>query len=122
MNLNPQELIVFGTLAGAFIGGLFTFLSAWVSKRSDERKYYRELMIKVASEQWIHQTKATIENGGGSVAPYDIFLIHLLQLARLLEQRKLSSESVIDALKRADTITQAAVKYKKGYSEAQNNT
>ena len=81
MELTAQELTIISTLAGTFIGSFFTFLVTWVSKRYEERRHFRELMVQVASDQWKHTTEVVGKKpGGGWVQPFDVYLINTRSL------------------------------------------
>ncbi len=112
MNFNVQELTVIGTLAGAFIGGLFGFLTAWISKRSEERKSSRELMMRVASEQFMHEIDTTVHQPrGGIVHPYQVYLVEMLELGKIANKRVLTKKRVLRLLNRAYRVIDAVVEH-----------
>lgn len=114
MNFTPQELTLIGTLTGAFIGGLFGFLTAWISKRSEERKAFKELIIRVASEKYMHEIDSALKNTGGRlVMPYHVHLVETLQLAKLTNKHFLSKKRIKRLLEKAYRITDVAVEYAK---------
>jgi hypothetical protein len=106
MNVSPQELTVVGTLGGVLLGGLFGFLSAWISKRSEERRSFNELVVRVASEQYLHETDIAVKREDW-VWPYQVFLIDILQLAKIVNKRFLTRKRIIRLLKRGERITGA---------------
>jgi len=113
MGFSTEELTLLGTLAGAFVGGLFTFLATWVSKFFEERRHYRELMVRVASENWRHTTEVVGKNpGGGWVQPFDVYLVMMLKLSKLLSYKNLSEKRALELVKEAETITHAIMLHK----------
>jgi hypothetical protein len=114
MNFTSEELTVVGTLAGAFIGGLFTFLATWVSKFFEERRHFRELMVRVAAENWKHTTVMVSKKpGGGFVQPFDVYLIMMLKLSKLLSQRDISAEKALELIQESERVTGAIMQHKR---------
>ena len=116
MQFTSEELTLVGTLSGTFLGGVFAFLIAWVSKRSEERKHYREIIMRVASEQWQHEKDIRVSMKQYAVIPpYDVYLVHILELAKIVNKRKLTPENVVSHLKQSDAVLTAALEYKRKY-------
>jgi hypothetical protein len=116
MELTPQELTIISTLAGTFIGSLFMYLGMRASIKSEERKHYRDIVIKAALENW----KASIDSaklkasatGGPQLAyPLDSFIIHMIKLLELVLNKNLKKSNVIDRLKEVDEITDLVIKH-----------
>lgn len=113
MKFDAQELTVIGTLAGAFIGGLFGFLTAWISKRSEERKSFSELIARIASEQYLHEIDAKQKGGGGYVLPYQVYLVNVLQLAKIINRRRLTPKRLNQFLAEGRKLVDVVVEYSK---------
>ena len=119
MELSVQELTIVSTLAGTFIGSFFTFLVMWVSKHYEERKHFRELMIHVASEHWKHTTTTTATRPeGGWVQPFDVYLISMLKLSKLLSRKHLTPEKVLEIIKETEEMTDIIIKHKQKRSKS----
>lgn len=110
MDFNAQELTVIGTLTGTLLGGLFGFLTAWISKRSDERKSFNDLVVRVASEQYIHEIDTAVKKPGGDwVMPYQVYLFDILQLAKIVNKPFLRPKRIVRLLEQADRINKAVM-------------
>lgn len=101
MNLSPTELAVFGTLGGAFLGGLFTVLIAFINKRSEEKRHFRELIVKTASEHW----KLVSEIAESNLMPPLInYIVHTAIMCDLILNKKLDSKNIQTKLKEVDDL------------------
>lgn len=83
-----------GGAAGAGISGALTFFGQWLNRRSENRRYFLDLCFKAATENLIRDTQAT-KTCGGTIAPLDLYLIHMLSLMRISTDSNLSQEKMI---------------------------
>ena len=113
MKFTSEELTLIGTLTGAFIGGLFGFLTAWITKRSEERKSFNEAVMKVALEQHATQIEAAQKAGGGWVQPYSVYLVTTLQYAKIINKPFLYPKLIKRLLTRADKVIDATMEHVK---------
>ena len=109
----PVALIGLGGVAlGALISGGFMFWSQTLTRRSEERRQRRELAINTALAQWkndVETVRFTAEKGvGGSVAPFDHYIIHMLRLTDLLECKSLTEKEIAVELKKIGKATRDA--------------
>ena len=102
MNLSPAELAVLGTLGGAILGGLFTTLIAFINKRTEEKRHFRELIFKSAVEEWKQHNIMSIEamKAGRKVAmePLLTYIFQLMQISEKLNSGELTKENVLQKL------------------------
>lgn len=98
-------------LLGVIIGGLLASIPAvltfWLGKRSEDRRYLQELVIRAALEEWKQYNERAVAVGG-SIFPLDTFIIHATQLLNNVQQRRMSPEQVRAAVRRALEIKDAA--------------
>jgi len=111
MNLTPEQTTLIGTLAGAIIGFLSSFIITWVTKKSEKRKHFRELVIKAATESW-SQTLQSLKGQNATVDPFDLYIIHLLKLSQVVLDEKITPDNVVEMLKRVDAVTAKAREYR----------
>ena len=99
VNLAPEGAALLGVLFGSLGSGAVT----WYTKRSEERRHFRELMVKSAIENWKQMTEVgrayaatgqTVELG-----PLDAYLIHAADLFNLVLDKKLDLNQTLEALK-----------------------
>lgn len=107
MNLTSEELLVVGTLGGAMVGGVFGVLTSWITKRSEERRAHKELIMRVAADIFIHQDKAAQARGGVS-NPYHTYLLLMLVLSKFVKKRNLTSEKVEKIINETKEIMKAS--------------
>jgi gas vesicle protein len=113
--IGVEYLAVIGTLAGAFIGSLSALLITWITKRSEERKHFRELVIKTALEHYKEQvevSKIQRQTHPVQILPLDIYIIHMLKFSELALIKKIDTSNVEKILAEAEEITNIAIKYK----------
>lgn len=114
MNISPEQLAVFGTLAAAFLGLLATVASTWVARRSDERKHLRELVMKAAVENWKQQYEVYLSrNMAASIPPLDVYIVHMLKLSEILSAADITPAGVESKLREVDELTAAVMRYKR---------
>jgi len=108
MDLNATKIAVLGTLGGAAIAGICTVAVAFINKRSDERKHFRELVIKTASDNW----KYVAENSNSKVMPpLHTYIVNTVQMCDLALSKKLSPEEVKQKLKESSKIMDIMLKH-----------
>jgi hypothetical protein len=114
VQLTNETLIAISALGGAFIGGFFGFLTAWISKRSEERRSLREVVMRVASEQRLSELSAALQTRGGDVVfSYHVYLMETLELSKILTRRRLTPKKVSRLLDRAYRTIDAVVEHSK---------
>jgi hypothetical protein len=109
--MNSEILIIIGTLGGALIGALSTLGVTWLTRRSEERKHYRELIINLAVENYKEEgamARAILERRPEISQvhyPLDDFIIHMAQLADLVIDKKMHRGEVRKILAELNELT-----------------
>ena len=68
MNITPEIVAVIGTLGGTLVGAISTLLVTIIKNQSEERKHFKELIMKSASDNW----KYIFENSTSkTMLPYE---------------------------------------------------
>jgi len=103
-----------GGAASAIIGGCFTLWNNWDARQSEERRQIRELAVKVATENWRHQTEIGKEwaQAGAQVtlSSLDVYLIHAMSLVKALDGSVRTPEQVAALLRESHAMYEAAKK------------
>jgi hypothetical protein len=85
-----------------------------LQRKSDERRQIRELAVKVATENWRHQSeigKAWAEGGAKVTLPaLDLYLIHAMSLVKALDGSVHTPEQVTAILRESFAMFRAAQK------------
>lgn len=76
MPLSPGELAVVASLGGAVVGAIPGLVSSYLRKRFEERKQFKELVVKAAIESW----KTHAEHGSGQMLPLEHYIIHTAKM------------------------------------------
>lgn len=112
MNISPELAALIGTIIGALIGSTSTLLVTWITKRSEERKHFRELIMTSALEHWKQQIDIGLKSPFPTrVNPLYTFIIHMLKFSELAWGKDLSPENIGKILAEVDAVTEAAVKH-----------
>jgi len=101
MNLSPTELIVIGTLGGTFLGGLFTVIVALINKHFEEKRYFRELIIRTASEHWKFVAEVSESN---IMPPLVNYIVHTALTCDFIINNKINSRNLQNKLKEIDDL------------------
>ena len=109
MSLSPEELAVVGTLGGAVIGALPSFITSLLNRRSDTIKHFNELVVKAATENW----KFVAEKSSSRVVlPLEHYIIHTAKMCEFaLSGEKITPEATEQRLKEIDAVMQVLSKH-----------
>lgn len=98
-------------VAGAFIGSISTVLVTWINKRSEERKHYREIVIKTAVENYkVHVDIGKYTGHGAEQDPLDSYILHMMILLDNLSFRKMTRKKVMKGIEKYTGIYKEAEK------------
>jgi len=91
---------MFGVLLGSIISTVGTIAISYITKKSEERRNYRELAVKWGVESWrMHMDGAGKK--GGTVPPVEDYILHaLLTSDTLADSKHLSDEAIVQALQK----------------------
>lgn len=101
MNFNATEIAVIGTLGGAFIAGLFSALTVFINKKSEEKRHLRELVIKTASDHWKHVAEIS---SATKMPPLSTYIVNTVQMCDLALNKKLTPETVRKKLEESSSV------------------
>lgn len=99
MNISPQMLAFIGALsvlAGAIVASLTSLFTTLITKRSEERRHYRELVINAAIENWKQVIALTPPEQ--TIEPLDDYIIHMMKLYDEVLAKKLAPEQLVTKL------------------------
>lgn len=91
MNLSPAELAVFGTLGGTLIGALSATAIAFINKKSEEKKHFRELVVKTATEYWKH---VSVNSASPIMPPLTDYIVHMVKMCELALDKDINANNV----------------------------
>src|SRR5438132_1819915 len=81
MNLPTEAWVVIGTISGALIGSLSAVVNSYFTSRSEERKHFREVIVKTALEEWKHISQISSSQVIFPLANYIIYTAKICELA-----------------------------------------
>jgi hypothetical protein len=111
MALSPEVLAIVASLGGAFVGAIAVLGSSYLTKRSDERKQFKELAVKAAIESW----KTHVEHAGKSaIFPLEHYIIHTAKMCEFaFADKKVTSESMKTYLQEVSALMEVLAEHAK---------
>ena len=112
-----------GACIGAFAGVAGTIATAFITKRSEERRHIRETVLHTALESWRESLafgKFKIEHGEKvAVFPLESFIISMRHLARMIERDDLTVQDARQCVREYTAITDAVAEEFRRYDQEQ---
>jgi hypothetical protein len=110
---SPHIVTALSALLGALIGGLVSIAVVCINRRFDDRRHLRELAMNGAIQYWIRNAEFAIQQAhvtgkDQDIVPLDTTIIHMLLLAELLSQKRITKENVVDEITRIRRISDIA--------------
>lgn len=109
--MSPEVLAVVGSLGGAVIGAAPLLISSLMNRKVEDKKQFRELVIKTATESW----KAHVEHSASKgILPLEHYIIHTSIMCELaLSGEKITPEKMSSHLQELDSVMRVLVEYAK---------
>jgi gas vesicle protein len=98
-----------GSVVSGITGAASALLVTWLNKKSEERRHYRELVVKTAVEHW---GQVADYSRGNIMPPLDDYILHMKQVADLMTDPKLSAENVVEKLKKINAFRDRVIEYR----------
>ena len=104
MALSPQEFSIVAALGGAIIGAIPGIVTTFITRRSDERKQIKELVVKAAIESWKTHAAAP---GKKDMLPLEIYIVHSAKMCELaFSDKKMSPETMRSSIQEIHALMQ----------------
>ena len=88
-----------GTLGGAFIGAVAAVSTTFLTRRSEERKHIKGLLVTAAVESWKAEVDANIRVKGAFVgAPVEHYILNFSKIYDRILSRNLSARDIAKEL------------------------
>jgi len=116
MNIRPEILVLIGALvsfASAFIGAVSALGVTYLSKRSEERKHFRELIVNASLKNWEKDhdyLRQTVQ--GGYIDPLTDYILHTSKAVELILDEKTTPENLEAKLKDLGQIVKITRQYR----------
>jgi ribosomal protein S3AE len=109
--MSPEVLAVFASLGGAVIGAVPGLISSFINRKVEDKKQFRELVIKAATESW----KTHIEHSASKgILPLEHYIIHTSKMCEIaLSGEKITPEKMSSHLQELDSVMRVLVEYAK---------
>ena len=93
-------------IGGGAITGSVTVLSLLISRYFDERRERRELIVRIATENYGRYADAA-KRLGGNLEPIESFIIHATEIMKIVDDGVSSESEIRDRLRKAYGIQRA---------------
>lgn len=86
-------------ILAASVAGLFSTITAIVvivyTKRSDERRHLRELIVRTAIENW-KEVGEVARRAGANHMPLDVYIVHMLKFSEIMTRKNVTPEDLAE--------------------------
>jgi hypothetical protein len=125
MQIDAATATVLAAIVGAGVGGFVTLFGQWLVRRSEERRHLRQLVVQTAIENWRFTSDAAAKLAAAGYRvdryPLDSFVLHMLKLSEILDERRITPELVREKLREVYAVTEAAGEEIRKHSDAGEN-
>jgi hypothetical protein len=94
MQIDAATATVIAAIVGAGVGGFVTLFGQWLTRRSEERRHIRQLVVQTAIENWRFTSDAAEKLAASGYPvdryPLDSFVLHMLKLSEVLDERRIT--------------------------------
>ena len=115
MQIDAATATVIAAIVGAGVGGLVTLIGQCLTQRSKERMQFRQIVMQAAIKNWrvSNEEASKYIEAGHKVTryPLDTFILHMMKLTELLNQRNVTPELVKAKLEEVKAVTAIAVEH-----------
>jgi hypothetical protein len=111
--MKTEVLVAIVGLGGVAIGSLSTLALTFLNRRFDDRRHLRQLAIETAVQYWkqnieIGNATAKLTGQNVNINPLDTYIVHMLQLAEMISDKRITADNIQDDLARIHKVTDAA--------------
>ena len=105
--INSQELLLVGTLGGAFIGALSSIFTTYIIKKFEEKKEYRKILLEAAITDWEKSNEIIIKSGKAKwLMPLDSYIIYHSKILNAVLGKKFSEKKLKQIFDESDKISE----------------
>ena len=97
-----------GTCIGGTITAVPTIITAWIGKRSEERRHMRDLCVKAAIENWKTLSARNLPTGA-PMPPIDSFILHMAKFSELFLSGDIDATRISKNLNEVYKVVDAAL-------------
>jgi hypothetical protein len=105
-----------GTIVGVIIANSIQARTNRLNRESEERKHYREIVVKAAIENW-KQTIEALKGTGGHVLPLECFMASVSKAADVIFDPTTDETNLAERLEKASTFVEIAETFALGTEE-----
>lgn len=93
MSLDKESLLILAIIVSGcsiIIGSLLTLITTWLTKRSEERRYFQGLIVNTAIANWKRSCETLNQSSGGNrfYMPLDHYLLHMVRFSEMFLKEK----------------------------------
>jgi len=94
-----------GTLLAAVIPSILNYFTSRQIREADERKQQREMVTKLALENWKQSAELMGKSGrAGQISPLDVFIVHMAKTAEIAFDPTTNETNIDERLSRVDSM------------------
>jgi L-cystine uptake protein TcyP (sodium:dicarboxylate symporter family) len=119
MEISPTTLAIIialtaalSSLAGVVITSIFNLLNTRITKKSEEIRHRRELVINAAIENWKQQMEQyKIHQQPMRLVPLDVYIVHMLKFTEVILNNEITPANIEEKMKEVEETTEAILRH-----------
>ncbi|HEX8130380.1 MAG TPA: hypothetical protein VF527_14860 [Pyrinomonadaceae bacterium] len=125
MEISPTTLAIIialtaalSSLAGVVITSVFNYMNTKITKRSEELRHQRELIINAAIENWKQQMEIYKNTHRATrLVPLDAYIIHMLKFSEVILNGEITPANIEEKMKEVEDTTRAILQHAEKITE-----
>jgi L-cystine uptake protein TcyP (sodium:dicarboxylate symporter family) len=106
------------SLAGVVITSIFNLQNAKITKKSEELRHQRELVINAAIENWKQQMEIYKHTKQSTrLVPLDAYIIHMLKFSEVILNSEITPANIEEKMKEVEGVTRAIMQHAEKVTE-----
>ena len=93
--MSPLSQTVLSAGVGAAVSALSAIVVVWLTKRYEDKRHFREIVLKAAIENWKQQHEDwKVHQKPVRIAPLDLYILNMVKLSELILDKKVTARNI----------------------------
>src|SRR5438046_1341091 len=119
--MSPLLQTILSAGVGAAVSAFSAILVIWITKRYEDKRQFREVVLKAAIENWKQQHEDwKTHQRAVRIAPLDLYVLNMVKLVELVLDKRVTAHNIDFKLQEIDRILAKAKEHikKRGIEDA----
>ena len=109
MKIDASLVVILSAIVSGLCSAITAIGIVAFTKRSDERRHLRELIMRTAVENWKLVTQIAHESKL-PLMPLDVYLLHMLKFSEILLTKNITPDEIDEKIRDVNTVVERAAK------------